>query len=134
MTSKIPLTPLFFLVLFIAIITFISPVLGQNGTEYKEINLTHIPIALADQMNIDLFPAQLFCSSVFMMIVIMPVSIIARSKRASFIPEVAISLIVMGFLIGIGWLPYWFLIILSVLIALMFAGKMRDVITGAGGK
>ena len=132
--TKIPLPPLFLAFTIIFMLPFfISPVLADE-VNYTEINLTDIPYRVADSLNIDVFAGQLICSCIFMMILLLPITIIARSKHASWIPEVAMALIAMGICIGIGWLPVWFLLILSLLIALMFAGKMRDVITGAGGK
>jgi len=111
---------------------FISPVQGANN--YTELNLTDIPYRVADSLNIDLFAGQILCSVIFMMICLLPITIIARSKHASFVPEIAITFVTMGFCVSIEWLPVWFFLVLSLLVALMFAGKMRDVITGAGGK
>jgi len=130
---KIPHPPLFLVLLIIFMFPFlISPVQGADN--YTGLNLTDIPYRVAESLNIDIFAGQLLCSIILIQICLLPITIIARSKHASFIPEVAVTLVVMGFCVGIEWLPVWFLLILSLLIALMFAGKMRDVITGAGGK
>ena len=130
---KIPHPPLFLVLLIIFMFPFlISPVQGADN--YTGLNLTDIPYRVAESLNIDIFAGQLLCSIILIQICLLPITIIARSKHASFIPEVAVTLVVMGFCVGIEWLPIWFFLILSLLIALMFAGKMRDVITGAGGK
>ena len=131
---KIPhIPPLFLALLIIFMFPFlISPVQGADN--YTGLNLTDIPYRVAESLNIDIFAGQLLCSIILMMCCLLPITIIARSKHASFIPEVAVTLVIMGFCVGIEWLPVWFFLVLSLLVALMFAGKMRDVITGAGGR
>lgn len=124
---KSPLTPLFFLLI---VITFLHVSFLNVAYAYEELNLTDIPYRVADTLNINLFPAQLLCSIIFMMICILPITIIARSKHASWIPELTVGLATMGFCIAIAWLPVWFILILSLLIALLFGTKMKDVITG----
>lgn len=129
MTRKIPLqTPLFLVTILFFMMTL--PVQAENNI--TELNLTDIPIRVADAFNVDTFAGQLICSGIFMMICIFPVTIISRAKfsNSSWIPEVAISLITMGICISIDWLPVWFFLVLCLLISLMFAGKMRDAITG----
>ena len=107
----------------------IKPVLA-NDQNFTEINLTDIPYRVADSLNVDVFAGQLICSGIFMMILLLPITIITRSKHSSWIPEVAISLVAMGICVGIAWLPVWLFLVLCLLIGLMFAVKMRGVITG----
>ena len=128
MKLRFPLTYLFFLFLAMFII---KPVVA-DGENYTRINITDIPYRVADSLNVDLFAGQLICSCVFVMILLLPITMIARSKHASWIPEVAITLITLGICIGIGWLPVWFLLILALLVALMFSDKITGVITGKG--
>ena len=128
-----PIPPLFLALLIIFMFPFfISPVQGADN--YTGLNLTDIPYRVAESLNIDVFAGQIFCSLILLMICVLPITIIARSKHASFVPELAITFVTMGFCIAIEWLPVWFFLVLSVLVALMFAGKMRDAITGSAGK
>jgi len=128
-----PISPLFLALLIIFIFPFlISPV--QGAENYTGLNLTDIPYRVSESLDIDLLAGQLLCSIILMMICILPITIIARSKHASFVPELAVTFVTMGFCIAIDWLPVWFFLVLSMLVALMFAGKMRDVITGSAGK
>jgi len=128
-----PIPPLFLALLIIFIFPFlISPV--QGAENYTGLNLTDIPYRVSESLDIDLLAGQLLCSIILMMICILPITIIARSKHASFVPELAVTFVTMGFCIAIDWLPVWFFLVLSMLVALMFAGKMRDVITGSAGK
>ena len=128
--TKFPLPPLFLALIIIFMFPFfICPVLADE-VNYTQINLTDIPYRVADSLNTDLFAAQLICSSIFMMIGMLPIAIITRSKHASWIPEVAITLVIMGVCIGIGWLPVWFLLIMSMLVALMLGLRIRGMIAG----
>lgn len=93
-------------------------------------NLTALPDRVAEHMVLDLFPAQMLCCGVMLLLCLIPTTIIARSKKSSWIPELAVTIIVLGFQVSVGWLNVFFLVIISFIIALMFAGKMREFITG----
>lgn len=108
---------------------FISPV-HANDQNFTQINLTDIPLRVAESLNTYPFAGQLICSAIFMMILILPTTIITRSKHSSWIPEIAIVLISMGICVGIGWMPVFFFLMLCLIVAILFAGKMRDTITG----
>ncbi len=36
----------------------------------------------------------------------------------------------MCFLVAIGWLPYWILLVIAVIVAVSFAGPFRTILTG----
>lgn len=83
------------------------------------INLTEIPIRVADALNVDVFCGGIFCSIVLMLILVLPVIILVRGKSQSWILEVSTTLIVMGICVGIGWLSQWFILIVALITALM---------------
>ena len=120
--------------LFLTMMFFILKAQADDdGTDYTKINLTDIPIRVADSLNIDNFSGQLICSCIFIMIVLIPIAMITKGKYGSMIPECAITLVVMGICIGIGWLPVWVFLVFCMLIGLMIAVRMRKIITGGGG-
>lgn len=94
-------------------------------------NMTAIPEWIAQQLSVDLLVGQIIISSILILIWLLPVAWISRG-RGSGVPEIACVLLIMTFCISIGWLPYWILVIFCVCIAMMFAGRMRDWITGKG--
>lgn len=112
---------------FFLFLNLVNPVHAENDVDFM-----NIPQQLADHLNIPLFGGQILASGIMLMIFLLPITIIARGKKAGFIPELGTTLVIYGFCTAIGWLPYWFLLILCMLIALMFAGTMRDLITGRG--
>lgn len=108
----------------------LSPLFSLIPIHAENIDLTTIPQYLGDNLGIGTFAGGILCFILLMMMTVLPMAIITRGKKSGFIPELALTIGVMGFCIAIEWLPYWFLLILSMLIALMFSGKMRDLITG----
>lgn len=92
-----------------------------------EVNLSEFPAQLAEKLTIDLFPAQLLTCAIFLALLEGPVLLVSRKN---IIPPIFVGVLALGFCIGMGWLNYWFLLVLVMLVALMFAGKMRDLITG----
>jgi hypothetical protein len=61
-----------------------------------------------------------------MMIFMLPIAIWSKSL----VPPIFVGILVMGLCVALNWLPVWFLVVLAMLVALMFAGKMRDWVSG----
>lgn len=101
---------------------------------FTEINMSAIPITIAEGLNIDLWAGKLICSAIAILIILMPITMIVKSRHSSWIPEVAITLLIMGFCMGLGWLDAWIFIVFCMLIGLMFALKMRKVIAGGNNE
>lgn len=103
----------------------ISPVFAQ-----ADVNLLDIPAQLGERLGVSTFAGGLIASAILFMMAIMPMALISRKRGTGFIAELVVGFVVMGVCIAIDWLPYWFLLIFSMIVALMFSGKMRDLITG----
>jgi hypothetical protein len=95
--------------------------------ENDEVYLLDLPQKFADAFNIGLFPAQIFTTGIIMMIFMLPIAIWSKS----IIPPIFVGFVVMGLCVALAWLPVWFLVVTAMLVALMFAGKMRDMISGS---
>jgi len=89
-----------------------------------------IPTNLAEALGVTTFIAGIMAGSILLMIMILPTALITRKKNLGFIPELIMGFIGITISCALGWFPYWILIVLSLLIALMFAGNMRGWITG----
>jgi hypothetical protein len=92
-----------------------------------EVNLMDLPQHFADAFNIPLFPAQIFTTGIIMMIFMLPIAIWSKT----IVPPIFVGFVVMGLCVALTWLPVWFLVVSAMLVALMFAGKMRDLISGS---
>jgi len=122
--TKPLIAPLFFFIL----LTLISPVHAENEIEFSK-----IPEQLAEKLSIPLFGAQILASGIIVFIPLMSISLIARGKyQHAWIAEMFVGFMFLAFVVSIGWCPYWLLILLTMLIAIMYAGTMRDLITGRG--
>lgn len=92
------------------------------------VNLLDLPIYFAEHLGISHFAGQILVCAIFMLAFMLPVVIYSKT----ILPPLFVGLLVLGFLIAVGWLDMWFLLVFCLLIALMFAGAMRDLITGKG--
>lgn len=79
-------------------------------------------------LGMPLFAGQILASAIVCLAILIPVAIWGKG----FLPSLIMGLLGLGFCTAIGWLPFWFLLILSMILALMFSGKIRDWITGGG--
>lgn len=126
-------TPSLFFLLILAtlfLLFLIAPVHAPNQTDYSIYNLTAFPERVAEHMQIDLFASEMLCCGIGLLLGVIPTTIITRSKKASWIPELGVTLVLLGFFIAVGWLNVFFIVAFCFVIALLFAGKMRDFVTG----
>ena len=112
--------------IFLSLITFSFSMSVYALEDDDVVDFSKIPERIAEALNISLFPAQLITSCIIMSIFLFPTLLLTRNPMA----HLSVIIMTMGVCIALTWLPYWFLLILSVLIALMFSGKMRGWITG----
>ena len=89
----------------------------------QTIYLEEIPSLVAEALNIDLLPAQLLISAILLLIFLMPMLLIKRSK--GFMSEMVVGITIVCFLIGIGWLPYWTGLVICLLVAIMLSSKIK---------
>jgi len=116
----------FLLSLFFSILNLITPI------HASDVDLQSIPTQLAEALGIPTFAGEILISGITMLMFLLPICLLTRKGRGSWIPEVAVTFVIMGFCIAIEWLPYWFLVVIGMFVALMFSGTMRDLITGKG--
>jgi len=128
MVKSIPISPKAFLLSlsFLSLILFISSV--QAIEDDDVVDISKLPNKLAEALNAPLFAGQILASAIPFCIICFPTFLLTKNSMA----HVSAVIIVLGFDVAIGWLPVWLLLVLSVLIGLMFAGQMRDFITGRG--
>jgi len=117
----------FLLSFFFSILNLIHPIHAES-----DVDLQSIPTQLAEALGIPTFGGQILFSGVVMLMFLLPLCLLTRKGRGSWVPEVATTFVIMGACIAIGWLPYWFLLIICMFVALMFSGTMRGLITGRG--
>lgn len=103
----------------------LSPLFFLAPIKAEQIDLTTIPQFLADQLGIPLFAGQILASIILMLIILLPVTILTRSKKAGFLPELAFSLGVLSLCIALGWLPLFVLVVVILCVAGLWGAKVK---------
>lgn len=94
-----------------------------------DVDITLFPAQLSDILGVDVFTAQLILSAVALIFTVCLVGYIIKKGTALTYGLLVTEFVVMAALIGLGWLPYWILLVMSLAVGLMFAATMRDFIT-----
>lgn len=61
-----------------------------------------------------------------MVMFMLPVAVWSRTL----VPPLFVGVLSLGFSIAVQWLDYWFMLVLCLMVALMFASKMKTVVGG----
>lgn len=126
MKSKVLLISLLFSIVFLIQIDMATRVYAQSTDNGTDLNLTSFPAILAEKLSISEFAGELLASLIVMLAFMLPTTLYTKT----IIPPLFVGVVCLAFCIGVGWLDYWFLLVLTMMVAFMFAGKIRTVITG----
>jgi len=121
------------IICFFILFNLFSPVFAED--EEKNISLQDLPKQLTERLGLpttnNYFAGRLLGSAIFLMLFLLPTIFACnRFQQDALLPSLFVGFIVLGFCIALGWLDYWFLLIITLVVALMFSGKMRDWISG----
>lgn len=117
--------PLFLVFLILAFSLSISSVYAAD--DENQVDLDNFPARLAEAFNVDVFAGQMLASNIIMLMFLLPVAMFARKNILAYL---FMGFTSMGLCVALGYLPYWFLLVVVIIVALMFSGKMRDLISG----
>lgn len=117
--SRFLLPPLFFVLISISF--FVTPI--------SAFDLLDFPQKVSDKLGISLFASEILISVIILCTVLFPVAVFAKG-RGSFLLALILGFSTMSFLVALGWLPIWIFLVLALLTALLFGGKMRGLISG----
>ena len=92
-------------------------------------SLESVPTWFSDYMDISLGAAQAILSIVVVLTVLLPVMYLTRNRKGLVI-EIVLLFLLEGFLVAIGWLPFWLLIGTVAMMAMAIASLGARVITG----
>jgi hypothetical protein len=93
-------------------------------------NLSLIPIQLAAALGISEFAAQILLAIIILLSVMLPTLVLTRNILAHAIVGMAALL----FCSALGWFPYWAILLIVIVVGLLFAGSVRNMISGKGGE
>jgi len=113
------------------------PISLVHADDDETVNLGDFPQKLAEALNVSLFVGQLLASLIFISIFLLPSILIAGyfgGAGAVLYVIIFVGMASSGVCVALGWLPVWIYLVECLLIALLFAGKMRELITGGPTK
>jgi hypothetical protein len=115
------LIPFFFL-------SLISPVYAET-----DVNLLTLHEALGERLGVGTFAGGLIASAILLMMTILPVALINRSRKGGGGPiaEIVVGLTVLSVCIAITWLPVWLLLVVTLILALAYMDKIKGVVGSA---
>ena len=90
------------------------------------VDFSAIPGALADALTISEFAAEIMISVFVVMIVICVTAIFTRDT----ITLIIMTLLALTLDIALGWLDYFFLVFAALIVALLYAQKISDGLSG----
>jgi len=120
-------------VLFV-LLAFVLPVYASDD----EVNMMDLPRYLSEKLGLptggDYFAGRILASGIVLMLFLLP-TVFACTKfgKDVVIPSLFAGFLAFGFDVALGWLDWWFLLIICMVVALMFSGQMRNFITGSRG-
>lgn len=113
------------LMLVLFFLSFVSKVYAVDET--GKVNLLDLPQKLADALGIPLFAAQILTCLIFLFIFLLPIAIFC--KRNPTIIAIIVCVPLLGFFVAVGWLSYWVLLVIVLILAAMYSGKIKEWIT-----
>ena len=91
-----------------------------------EVDLTDLPSNLAKALGVSEAVAKLIASACVMLLFLTPVLMLTKNLYAILM----IGFIAMGTLIALGWLDFWFILVISLIIASLWGSKIAKAISG----
>lgn len=91
----------------------------ETGT----VNLQEIPNRLAEALGIPLFAGRLLTCAIFFFIFFLPIAVFSR--RDPFLLCLIMGLPLMGVFVGVGWMEPWYVLVIALLIAALWSGKIK---------
>lgn len=96
----------------------------------ETVNLQDLPVQISERLNIPLEAAEYLTACLFLGWFLFPALLLTKEHVSQSFVVAVMGLPIMGFAIILGWLDYWFLILVALLMALMYSGRARDFLGG----
>jgi len=106
---------------FLSLILFISSV--QAIEDDDVVDISKLPAKLAEALNMPLFAGQILASAIPFCIICFPTFLLTKNSIA----HISSIILMLGLTVAFGWLPYWILLLLALIIAFMYANQLKGV-------
>lgn len=91
----------------------------------ETVDLTGFPQALANQLGISLFAGQIMASTIFLAMILLPTLFVSKKFGVASIATYVMAIMGLSVCVAIGWIGYWVLVLVVMMVALMFSGTVR---------
>lgn len=108
-------------------------VLGSGLLSFNDaaaINVTNFPTQVGEMLGIGVFAGGVLCTLMFICMWLIPLNMFVKSNRV--IPNLLVGLCVVSFCVAVGWVHYFIFLFLFLVISALYAGKIRDWVSGGG--
>lgn len=113
-----------FLISLVLILTVIPHVYAVSDED--QVNLLDLPKKLAEALGIPEFAGKILACTLILFIVLLPIAIYGKGN---ILLTLFIGFLALGFFVAVGWLDFWFILIITLMVAVMFSGKIKEWIT-----
>jgi len=108
---------------FLSLILFISSVYAIEDDDV--VDISKLPNKLAEALNMPLFAGQILASVIPFALICFPTFLLTKNSIA----HISAIILCLSLTVAFCWLPYWILIALALIIALMYANQIKGVFT-----
>jgi len=98
-------------------------------------NLMDLDDQVASALGVSTFIGGLIIAAVLLLMVLLPLGYLysGTNKNPTY-PCVISGFVVLTICTALTWIPWWLLVLTSVTVGLLFAGSIRNMISGKGGE
>jgi len=101
--------------------------INVSGPEPEPFDFSKIPEDLADALGISLLAGQLLMSAIILFMFLLPMAIWSDKDTLA---SVIVGLVLLAFLTAVQWLPYWIMLVISLVIAGVYGYKFSKWYSG----
>ena len=123
MVKNIPVCQKAFLLSFVlpSLILFISSV--QAIEDDDVVDISKLPNKLAEALNMPLFAGQILASVIPFCLICFPTFLLTKNSIA----HISSIILMLSLTVAFGWMPYWILLLLALIIAFIYANQIKSV-------
>lgn len=95
------------------------------------VDILDLPQQFADKFGVTLQAGRMILSSIVLLACVLPIAVYSEGN---IILSTAVVVVVMGALISVGWMDYWYLLVVCLIVASLWTAKVVSWIGGKGGE
>ena len=87
------------------------------------VDISQLPAKLAEALNMPLFAGQILASAIPFGLLCFPTFLLTKNSIA----HISAIILCLSLTVAFGWLPYWILLLLALIIAFIYANQLKGV-------